>query len=119
VFEKSDLFRLKLRAVRFGVWFRALRRIDRVLLDLTLRVCDGVRGSALARSLRAVVAKLENALGNRVAHVVDTVGFRLALWTGLVAQKLGNVSARNWGKDPSFARFLAIMYINGRGEFRP
>jgi len=119
VFDMRDLSRLKLRAVRSGVWFRVLKRIDRVLLDLTLRVCDTVRGRALARSLCAVVAKLENALENRMSHVIETVGFQLALRTSLVAQRLGNVSARNCGKDVSFASFLAVMYINSRAEFRP
>jgi hypothetical protein len=104
--------------MRSGVWFRALKRIDRVLVDLTLRVCEVVRGGALVRSLRAVVAKLENALESRVSHVVTTVGFQLALRTSLVGQKLGNVSARSWGRDASFARFLAIMYINNPAQFR-
>jgi hypothetical protein len=104
--------------MRSGVWFRALRRIDRVLFNLTLRVCDVVRGSALVSSLRAVVAKLEKAMENRVSHVVETVGFQLAFRASLVGQRLGNVSARSWGRDASFARFLAIMYINSRAEFR-
>lgn len=119
MFDVCDLSRLKLKAMRCGVWFRALKRIDRALLDLTLRVCDVVRGRALARSLCAVVAKLEMALENRVSHVVETVGFQLAVRTGLVGQRLGNVSARDWGRDVSFARFLAVMYINSRSEFRP
>lgn len=50
VFDTRDLSRLKMRAMRSGVWFRALERIDRVLLHLTLRVCDAVRGRALAKS---------------------------------------------------------------------
>jgi hypothetical protein len=119
VYEVCDLSRLKLRAVRCGVWFRALKRIDRVLLDLTLRVCDAVRGRALAKSLRAVVAKLEMALENRVSHIVETVGFQLAARMGLVGLRLGNVSARDWGSDVSFARFLGVMYFNSRPEFRP
>jgi hypothetical protein len=30
----------------------------------------------------------------------------------LLAKKLGNSSAESWMSDPSFARFLAILYIN-------
>ena len=89
-----------------------------MLVDLTLKVCDIVRGVALVKSLRAVVAKLENALENRVSHVVETVGFQLASRASLIGQKLGNSSAWKWGKDASFARFLAIMYINSPAEFK-
>jgi hypothetical protein len=118
VFERSALSALKLRAMRSGVWFRALRRIDRVLVDLTLRVCDVVRGGALVRSLLAVVAKLKNALENRVSYVVGAVGFQLALKASLVGQRLGNFTARSWGRDASFARFLAVMYINSPAGFK-
>jgi hypothetical protein len=34
--EKAQLLKLKLKAMRSGVWFRALSRIDRVLVDLTI-----------------------------------------------------------------------------------
>jgi 5-carboxymethyl-2-hydroxymuconate isomerase len=116
--EKSALSKLRLRAIRSGVWFRALRRIDRALMDLTLRVCDGVRGRILAKALLTVVTRLKSALENQVSYVTDEVGFQLACKLSLVAQRLGNVSARGWAFELSFARFLAIMHMNSPGEFR-
>ena len=32
--DKTQLIKLKLKAMRAGVWFRALPRIDRALIDL-------------------------------------------------------------------------------------
>jgi len=111
--ERVALFRLRLQAVRSGVWFRALSRIDRALLDLTLKVSAEVRSRKLVKALFAVVSRLQIALGSSVSHVVLSFGFRSARKLSLVAQRLGNVSARGWATDFSFARFLAVMYLNG------
>jgi len=110
--ENSKLVKLKLKAMRSGVWFKALRKIDRVLLDLTLKVSGKVRSTTLAKELFAVIARLENALENPVARTVNDVGFQLAQKISQIAQGLGNLSARNWATDLSFARFLAIMHLN-------
>jgi hypothetical protein len=115
----SELFRLKLKAIRSGVWFRALRRIDRVLVDLTLRVSDNVHSHTLANALLSVVARLEDALKSRVTRVTEEVGFQLARKASLIAQRFGNAAARNWATSLSLARFLAIMYMNDRGRFKP
>ena len=118
VLEKGQLLKLKLRAIRSGVWFRALRRIDRVLVDLTLRVSNNVRSPLLARTLLAVVERLENALGNQVSRLVETVGFQLARRLSLIGEKLGNVSAGAWAFDSGFARFLAVMHLNNSNVVR-
>jgi hypothetical protein len=118
VLEKGKLLKLKLRAVRSGVWFRALRRIDRVLVDLTLKMSSNVRSPLLARTLLAVVERLENALGSPVSRLVKDVGFQLARRLSLIAEKLGNVSAKAWASDYDFAQFLAVMHLNNPGMVR-
>ncbi|MGC9346152.1 MAG: hypothetical protein ACP5ER_05130 [Candidatus Bathyarchaeales archaeon] len=115
---KEKLRRLKLKAVRRGVWFRVLSRVDRALVDLTMKVVDGVRSFRLAKALFSVVEKLEDALESRVSHALKEVGFPLARRLGLFAQKWGNSFARSWMSDVSFAKFLAIMHINNPGEFK-
>ena len=112
MFEKKDLIQLKLRAMRRGVWFRALSRIDRVLLELTVSVVPRVRSFKLAKMLSTIVERLEDALEGRVLHVFRRFGFQLARRISLLAQKWGNRSAQVWAYDMSFARFLAIMRLN-------
>ena len=113
--RRGNLLRLKSRALRRGVWFRALSRIDRVLVDLTVNVVDGVHGFKLAEALWSVMKKLEDALENRVLRAVKEVGFALARNLSLLAQDWGNRSAKDWAYDRSFARFLAIVHINDLG----
>ena len=119
VLEKSELIRLRLKAVRCGAWFRALSRLDRAVVDLTLRVVDEVRSRRLAVAILSIVKKLEEAVEGRVSRLLKEVGFQLALKLSLFAQKWGNVHARDWGSDASFARFLVIMHINDSKVFTP
>jgi hypothetical protein len=101
--------------MRSGLWFKALRRIDRVLVDVTMRVAESVHSATLARALYSVIEKLESAFKNRVCSFVHKIGFPLAYRLSVLAQKWGNYYARNWASDESFAKFLAIMHINGVG----
>jgi hypothetical protein len=112
---KGRLLKLKLKAIRCNVWFRALSRIDRALIDSVIKVVNEVRSFTLAKILLSVVEKLEGALENRFLNALKEIGFPLARKLSLSAQKWGNKSARNWAFDLSFARFLAIMYINNPG----
>ena len=112
---KGRLLKLKLKAIRCNVWFRALSRIDRALIDSVIKVVNGVRSFTLAKILLSVVKKLEDALENRFFNALKEIGFPLARKLSLSAQKWGNKSARNWAFDLSLARFLAIMHINNPG----
>jgi hypothetical protein len=110
--QKAQLLKLKLKAMRSGVWFRALPRIDRVLFDLTLKVAGTVRSFILAKSILAVVRKLESVMESRFLRAVREIGFSIACRLGLIAQRWGNVAAKDWGSDVGFAKYLAAMSIN-------
>ena len=110
--DKKQLVNLKTKAIRSGVWFKALRRIDRVLLDLTIRVVDNIRSAKLARSINMVSRKLEDAIKNNFSNHLRRIGFFFAQKTSSTAQKLGNESAKVWALDSSFAVFLAVMHLN-------
>lgn len=111
----ARLLDLKYKAMRSGLWFKALRRIDRVLVDVTVRVAKSVHSATLARALYSIMEKLESAFKNRVWSVVHKIGFPLAHKLSVLAQKWGNDYAPNWAFDESFAKFLAIMYVNSVG----
>jgi hypothetical protein len=115
---KARLVKLRLKAMRAGVWFRALPRIDRVLVDLTIKVASSVRSFTLARNLLAVIRKLEGLLESSLSRAFREVGFPLAQKLSLAAQKWGNVSAESWQSDVSFIKFLAVMHINEPKAFK-
>ena len=111
--ETAPLSKLKLRAVRAGVWFRALPRIDRVLVDLTIKVAQSIRSVSLAESILSVTRKLEDLLESRVCRAIREVGTPLACKLGTLAQDWGHKGAWTWGSDHGFAQYLAIMKLNG------
>jgi hypothetical protein len=111
--NKMQLVKLRLKAIRAGVWFKALHRIDRVLVNLTIKVARcNVRSTTLAKNIRMVMEKLEGLLEGRLSKVVRKIGKPLAQKLSAMAQKWGNHSAKDWLSDISFARFLAVLSIN-------
>jgi hypothetical protein len=116
--NKAQLIKLRLKAMRAGVWFRALPRIDRVLVDLTIRVASNIRSVTLAKCILAVTRKLEGFLESSLLRAFREVGFPLAQKLSLVAQKWGNNSAEKWASDLSFMNFLAVMHINEPKAFK-
>ena len=110
--NRIQLMKLRIKAMRAGVWFRALPRIDRVLVDLTIKVAENIRSPYLAKSIFAVVGKLEGLLESSVLKSFRLIGRPLAKKISGVAQKLGNTSAKSWADDSSFAFFLAVMHTN-------
>jgi hypothetical protein len=110
---KMQLVKMRSRAMRAGVWFRALPRIDRVLIDLTIKVTDSVHSSSLARCVLSVARKLEGLLESKFNRAIREVGFPLARKLSLFARMWGNVGAAGWPRDAGFARYLAVMRFNG------
>src|SRR3989337_1274425 len=110
--EKTQLVKLKMKAMRAGVWFRALPRIDRVLVDLTIMVADNIRSPHLARCILAITGKLEYALESKLRRAVREFGLAIALKLCVFAQRWGNKAAQGWAKDPGFARYWAVMKCN-------
>ena len=108
VVSVSNLVKVKQAALRRGVWFRALSRVERGVLDLTLRYVDNVKSALLAKVLTAILEKLELATENFVDHLVRTLGVSLAQKASQVAVNWGYLSASAWAKDIGFARYLAV-----------
>ena len=108
--NRTQLIKLRIKAIRAGLWFKALPRIDRVLVDLTIKVAENIRSSLLAKSILAVMGKLEGLMESSFLKSIRAIGRSLAEKLSLIAQKWGNVSARNWSTDQSFASFLGSMY---------
>lgn len=112
IITRNQLGKLKLKAIRAGVWFKALPRIDRVLVDLTIQVAENIRSAYLAKSIFTVVNKLEGLLESKIVRFTRTIGVVLVEKAIKIAQTWGNSEAENWSSDLSFARYLAVMQAN-------
>jgi hypothetical protein len=113
--RRLELIRLKRKALRRGVWYKVLSRIERSLVDLAIRVVAKVRSVTLARSLAFVVKKLVDIFETGVQRQIQTIGLPLARRLSRIAQNWGNASAFHWASDLGFARFLAICAVGMSG----
>ena len=111
--KNIQLRRLKHKAMRQGVWFKALSRIDRVLFDLTIQVQTTIRSPTLARSILAVTRKIEEVIESKFARAIREIGVPTLAKLSLLAQKWGHTHAWQWTNDLEFARFLTVMKVNG------
>jgi len=110
--DRESLAKLRLRAVRRGVWFRDLKVAERRLLDLTIGVVRRVRSFVLAGLISRIVEKLLFAVEGRVSRLMCTTGRGLAQRLGEIAQSWGHRSAAGWCEDLGFVRFLAVMHLS-------
>ena len=92
---------MKTRALRKRVWFRVLDRVERGLLDLTIRWVDNVRSGRLRETLLRILVKLARAMEQGMSRVL-VVGRELALRASVLAVSWGNVNAYSWRSDRGF-----------------
>jgi len=110
--DKTHLTKLKKKAMRRGVWFTVLRRIDRALIDLTIKVSDNVRSYNLAKSILTITTKVHEAFQGKLAHRIKEIGIPLTRKLSKLAQNWGNKGARKWVNDANFAWYLTITKLN-------
>jgi len=109
---RSEIIKIKAKALRRGVWFRVLTRMDRACVDLVIRLVDKVHSLLLAKVLFSVMEKLEEAMESKVSRLTREVGSNLAKKLSKIAKEWGNESAVRWSEDSGFIRYLTITYLN-------
>jgi hypothetical protein len=111
VLSRRVLAKLRLRAIRCGVWFRDLRDVERKLLDLTIAVVERVRSVRLAKVVAGIVERLLLAVEGGLSRLMRVRGRGLAERLSRVAQSWGNKSAVHWATDLGFIEYLAVAGV--------
>jgi hypothetical protein len=102
---REVLIGMKTRGLRRRLWYCTLSRIERGLVDLTIRWVDKVRSGRLAETLVRILAKLAMALETGMGRVLGR-GRILALKASELAVEWGNGSAFYWRFETAFANAL-------------
>ena len=103
---------LKERALRKGVWFKVLDRVDRGIFNLTIEIVERVQSLSLARQIMNILVTLRDALKSKFERFVNTFGvFRLV---EIVEQavNMGYIEALKWRDDVAFSRYLAMNKLH-------
>jgi hypothetical protein len=104
---REVLVGLKTRGLRRRLWYSTLSRIERGLVDLTIRWVDKVRSGRLAETLLRILAKLVLALETGMGRVLGR-GRVLAMRASELAVGWGNSQAYVWRYDESYALALGL-----------
>jgi hypothetical protein len=102
----------KKTALRRGVWFRILNRVERGIIDLTVKYVDNIKSTKLAKVVSAIIQKLQVSMESKAERLVRTVGLALAQKISEIAVRWGNRLAASWAKDREFAKFLVLNLTN-------
>ena len=103
---------VRTRALRRGIWFRVLDRVERGLVDLTIRWVDRVKSGRLAQVLVRILEKLVRAMEGGMVRVLER-GRALALRASGLAVSWGDGVAFGWRFDAGFQRALGLGIVAG------
>ena len=112
MFTSSFLLDVRRRALRRGVWYRALDRVERGILSLTARVVDRVESAILGVELVKIMRKLRDALKSGFVRRMEEFGFIRARMLARQAAAWGYYAARGWASDLGFVRYLTLIDMN-------
>lgn len=110
----QGLVKIKVRALRRKVWFKALSRVERGVIDLTIRCVERIRSHALMKTVLAIVNKLLRTLEENYLSKVEQAGRAIAEQICELARRWGNLRALLWKYDLDFVRFLGVNALNGQ-----
>ena len=74
----ADLSLIKKAALRRGIWYKTLNRLERAVIDLTAKYVDCIRSSKLATLVTAIITKLQTASQSKIDRLTASVGVLLA-----------------------------------------
>ena len=112
MFSRGFLVGVRRKALRRGVWYTALDRVERGIIVLTSRVVDMVRSPALGVEIVKILVKLKKALKSGFVRRMEEFGLRRAREVARQAVEWGSGAAMGWASDLGFIRYLTLMDVN-------
>jgi hypothetical protein len=110
------LISLRRKALRKRVWFSALTKIERSVVELSSAYVDQVSSSRLALVIGRIACKLLKAFKSRFLEHVYEAGQKAAGRFARIAVSWGYVEASEWKRDPGFVRYLGYAANEASGR---
>jgi hypothetical protein len=108
---REGLEGLRRRALRSKAWFR-LERVERAVVELTIKVVDRVKNATLARIIFGIADKLRQWMKPSLKEVALSIGRPLAEKAARIAEAWGNHEAKEWLRDLGFILYLGVSWLN-------
>jgi hypothetical protein len=109
VFDSSYLAEIRQEAKRKRVWRKCLRKIDRDVVNLTIKCVDQPKSPKLIDAIAKIIVRVKGALMSPLYRLMEQVGRPLAKKLSRIAKSWGNETADKWVEDQGFVKYLTIM----------
>jgi len=109
---RKDLAKIKSRALRARVWFRALSKVERAILDLTIKCVENVRSRVLEGTISTIISKILQSLEDAFLVRAERIGRDIAETLCAIAERWGNKASSTWECDKCFIKFLGVNALN-------
>jgi len=109
---RQGLTSLKTRALRGKIWFKITSKLERSIVDLTIRCVERIRSPVLARTISEITGKILAALENSFPNRAEKIGAEITERLCEFALAWGNEKAARWKQNPDFIKFLGVNAIN-------
>jgi hypothetical protein len=109
MFTRQFLSDVRRKALRRGVWLKALDGVERGILTLASRLVDRVESEVLGVVLVTIIGKLKDAMRSGFVRHMRSFGVRRAREIRDQAVGFGYSGARGWLWDQGFVRYLAVL----------
>ena len=116
---RAWLISLRRRALRRNVWFSTLSRLERGIMELTIRCVDQVKSVNLALDIGRIACRISKVCKSIFLKKVEKVGTGLAEKLVKIAVGWGYLDASNWRRDSAFIRYLGINALNNNVSSHP
>jgi len=109
---RQDLTKIKSRALRTRVWFRALSKVERAILDLTIKCVENVRSRVLEGTISTIINKILQSLEDAFLARAERIGQAIAETLCAIGERWGNKACSAWKCDKCFIEFLGVNALN-------
>ena len=109
---KQGLMKVKSRALRNRTWYKILNRMERAIIDLTIKCVEKVRSHVLAKMVSMIITKILRTLKEDFMTTAEKVGREIVEKFSVVAESWGNRKCFLWKFDKGFVKFLGVNALN-------
>jgi len=104
--------KIRSRALRTRVWFRALSKVERAIVDLTIKCVERIRSNVLVRIISTIISKLLESLGEDFMKRAERIGRKITEKLCILGERWRNKAYSTWKYDKCFVKFLGVNALN-------
>lgn len=109
---KQDLIKIKTRALRTKIWFKTLSRVERAIVDLTIKCIDHVKSNVLMATISTIIGKILQSCEESFMVRAEKVGQGISEVLCALALRWGNKTCSAWKHETEFAKHLGVNALN-------